>query len=199
MLTTKKKIVKPTGKEATEFENTVAQALLDLENNNGEFKDLKELHIVSAKEIDVAESKKAVVIFVPFRQLKAYNRIQQKLVWELEKKFGGKTVMFIGQRRIIKQVSSSHKVDQQRRPISRTLRAVHDAILEDLVFPNNIVGRRLRFRLDGTKLHKIYLDRKEMTLTEHKLDSFSAVYHKLTGKEVIFEFPVQSSNSAESN
>ncbi|KYQ91716.1 40S ribosomal protein S7 [Tieghemostelium lacteum] len=196
MFTTKKKIVKPAGKEATEFENTVAQSLVDLENNP-DFKDLKDLNIASVKEVEVSEGKKAVVIFVPYRQIKAYNKIQQKLVWELEKKLGGKHVMFIAQRRIIRKPTSNNKVKQQKRPISRTIKAVHDSILEDLVHPNNIVGRRLRYRLDGTKLHKVYLDRKEMTLTEHKLDSFSAVYLKLTGKEVVFEFTVQVNQTQE--
>ncbi|EGG13302.1 40S ribosomal protein S7 [Cavenderia fasciculata] len=195
MLTTNKKIVKANGKQITEFENTVAQALLDLENNSSDFKDLKDLSIVAAKDYDVSDGKKAVVVFVPYRQLKAYNKIQQKLVWELEKKFGGKTVMFIAQRRVLHKATAARPVKQQKIPRSRTVKAVHDAILEDLVFPNNIVGRRLRYRQDGSKLHKIYLDRKEMTLTEHKLDSFTAVYHRLTGKEVVFEFPVQSSSS----
>ncbi|GAM18471.1 hypothetical protein SAMD00019534_016460 [Acytostelium subglobosum LB1] len=190
MLTTKKKIVKSAGKEPTELENSVAQALLDLENNN-DFKSLQNLQIVAAKEFDVSEGKKAIVVFVPFRQLKAYNKIQQKLIWELEKKFGSKNVMIIAQRRIIHQVSSTNKVKQQKVPISRTIKSVHDAMLEDLVYPTNIIGRRLRYRLDGSKLHKVYLDRKEFTVTGHKLDSFSAVYHKLTGKDVVFEFPAE--------
>ena len=32
---------------------------------------------------------------------------------------------------------------------------VHAAILEDLVYPTEVVGKRLRFRLDGSKLHKV--------------------------------------------
>ncbi|EGC32970.1 40S ribosomal protein S7 [Dictyostelium purpureum] len=191
------KLIKNNGKPATEFENTVVQSLVDLETNNQELKDLKDLNVCSVKEIEVAEGKKAVVIFVPFRQLKAYNKIQQKLIWEVEKKLGGKQVMFIAQRRIIRKPTTQNKIKMQKRPISRTIKAVHDAILDDLVFPNNIVGRRLRYRLDGSKLHKVYLDRKEMTLTEHKLDSFSAVYHKLTGKEVVFEFTQQTTSSAD--
>ncbi|KAM9987993.1 hypothetical protein ACTFIZ_003365 [Dictyostelium cf. discoideum] len=190
-----KKIIKPAGKVATEFENTVAQALVDLENNNAELKDLKDLSVCSVKEVDVAESKKAVVIFVPFRQLKNYNKIQQKLTYEVEKKLGGKQVMFIAQRRIIRKPASNNKIKMQKRPISRTIKAVHDAILEDLVFPNTIVGRRLRYRLDGSKLHKIYLDRKEMLSNISKVDSFSAVYHKLTGKEVVFEFTQQTAEN----
>jgi len=35
-----------------------------------------------------------------------------------------------------------------------------------------------------------FLDRKDSTSLEYKLDTFSAVYKRLTGKEVNFEFPV---------
>jgi small subunit ribosomal protein S7e len=35
-----------------------------------------------------------------------------------------------------------------------------------------------------------YLDSKDATSLEYKLDSFSSVYKRLTGKDVVFEFPV---------
>ena len=35
-----------------------------------------------------------------------------------------------------------------------------------------------------------YLDRKEQANTEYKLETFSSVYKKLTGKDTVFEFPV---------
>ena len=52
---------------------------------------------------------------------------------------------------------------------SRTLTAVHDAILDDLVFPAEIVGKRTRVKLDGTKLIKVHLDRSQQTNIEHKV------------------------------
>ncbi|CAM6094477.1 unnamed protein product [Calypogeia fissa] len=58
------------------------------------------------------------------------------------------------------------------RPRSRTLTSVHEAILEDLVHPTEIVGKRIRYRL-------------------YKLKTYSGVYKRLTGKEVTLEYPIQ--------
>ena len=74
-------------------------------------------------------------------------------------------------------------------PRSRTLHAVHTAILDDLVYPAEIVGKRIRIRLDGSRLFKVHLDKTQQTNIEHKTDTFASVYKKLTGKEVNFEFP----------
>jgi Ribosomal protein S7e len=54
---------------------------------------------------------------------------------------------------------------------SRTLTAVHDAILEDLCFPSEIVGKRIRIKLDGTRLIKVHLDKAQQTNVEHKVGS----------------------------
>jgi small subunit ribosomal protein S7e len=40
---------------------------------------------------------------------------------------------------------------------------------------------------------QIYLDPKERNNTEYKLETFSAVYRKFCGKEVVFEYPVTES------
>lgn len=52
---------------------------------------------------------------------------------------------------------------------SRTLTAVHDAILEDLVFPSEIVGKRVRVKLDGSRLIKVHLDKAQQNNVEHKV------------------------------
>ena len=52
---------------------------------------------------------------------------------------------------------------------SRTLTAVYDALLEDLVYPVEIVGKRIRIKLDGTQLIKVHLDKNEQTNIEHKV------------------------------
>ncbi|KAJ9523531.1 hypothetical protein QJQ45_007193 [Haematococcus lacustris] len=220
-----KKIVKERGQEPDEFEESVAQALFDLEATNQELKgDLRDLYITSAKEIDVhGTARKAIIVHVrqiansrpsgaaaaataapeqlavytselqmcapqvPFRLLKAFHKIQPRLVRELEKKFSGKDVVFVATRRIMPPPQNGKS---NSRPRSRTLTAVHDAILDDLVYPTEIVGKRTRFRTDGSKVLKVFLDPKDRNTTEYKLDTFAGVYKKLTGKEISFEFPV---------
>ncbi|KAF2308790.1 hypothetical protein P3X46_032287 [Hevea brasiliensis] len=188
MYTTKQKIHKDKDAEPTEFEESVAQAFFDLENTNQELKsDMKDLYINSAIQIDVAGNRKAVVIHVPFRLRKAYRKIHVRLVRELEKKFSGKDVILIATRRILRPPK---KGSAAQRPRSRTLTAVHEAMLEDIVLPAEIVGKRTRYRVDGSKIMRVYLDPKERNNTEYKLDTFAAVYRKLSGKDVVFEFPV---------
>lgn len=55
---------------------------------------------------------------------------------------------------------------------SRTLTSVYDAILEDLVYPVEIVGKRIRVKLDGSQLIKVHLDKNEQTNIEHKVHLF---------------------------
>ncbi|KAJ9176584.1 hypothetical protein P3X46_011881 [Hevea brasiliensis] len=187
MYTTKQKIHKDKDAEPTEFEESVAQAFFDLENTNQELKsDMKDLYINSATQIDVAGNRKAVVIHVPFRLRKAYRKIHVRLVRELEKKFSGKDVILIATRRILRPPK---KGSAAQRPRSRTLTAVHEAMLEDIVLPAEIVGKRTRYRIDGSKIMKVFLDPKERNNTEYKLDTFAAVYRKLSGKDVVFDYP----------
>ncbi|KAL7415792.1 40S ribosomal protein S7 [Mrakia frigida] len=172
-----------------ETEQTVAQAILDLENNVPELKaELRALQISAAKEVDVKGGKKAIIIFVPVPQLKAFHKVQQRLTRELEKKFSDRHVVFLAQRRMLRQPTRHSRVKQQR-PRSRTLTVIHEKILEDLVFPSEITGKRTRVSTDGSKLTRVFLDSKDSNLLEYKLDSFSSIYRRLTGKDVVFEFP----------
>jgi len=164
--------------------------IFDLQVQTDMKADLQDLFITSAAEVDVGNGRKAVIIHVPFRLLKAFHRIQQRLIRELEKKFSGKHVTIIAQRRILPREGKKNRTSKQARPFSRTLTSVHDSTLEDLVYPTEIVGRRTRVRVDGAKIQKVYLDPKDRTNVEHKLETFTTVYKKLTGKDAAFEFPV---------
>merc|ERR1712080_62955 len=154
----------------------VAQAFLDLESTTDLKADLRPLQFKSVREIDVNGGKKALAIFVPPPSVVGYRKIQTRLTRELEKKFPDRHVVFLAERRILPKRS-------------RTLTAVHDKLLEDLVFPTEITGKRVRYLVGGNKIQKVLLDSKDSTAIDYKLDSYQQLYTKLTGKQVVFEIP----------
>ncbi|CAB3408130.1 unnamed protein product [Caenorhabditis bovis] len=184
------KLLKSDGKPVSEIEKQVSQALIDLETNEEIREQLKELYIVGVKEIEVG-NKTAIIVYVPVPQLKAFHKVQTRLVRELEKKIGGKDILILAKRRILPKPQRGNKAkpQKQKRPRSRTLTAVHDAWLDELVYPAEVVGKRIRVKLDGKKVYKVHLDKTQQTNVGHKTQIFAAVYRKLTGKDVTFEFP----------
>lgn len=80
----------------------------------------------------------------------------RRLTRELEKKFSERHVVFVAQRRMLSKPTRTSRV-KQKRPRNRTLTNVHERILEDLVHPTEIVGKRTRVAVDGSKLLKVYV------------------------------------------
>jgi len=183
----------PSRAKPNEVETNVATALYELETNVPDMRGaLRPLQFMSAREIEVGHGKKAIAISVPVPLLGGWHRSQQRITRELEKKFSDRHVLIIASRRILprpKRSNRSHTTLKQKRPRSRTLTAVHDAILTDLVYPVEIVGKRVRTREDGSKILKVVLDEKERGGVDYRLDTYSEVYKRLTGKGVNFEFP----------
>merc|ERR1712050_308629 len=167
-------------------------ALFDIEvSPSSDIKtDLRDIYISAAKELDVGKTGRAVVVYFPFRVWKSVKKIQGRLIRELEKKFNKKQVVFVANRTILDK--NFRRKGLKVRPRSRTLTSVHESILEDIIGPTEIFGKRTRIGVDGSKVMKVLLDPKDKDKenVEAKLETFSAVYKKLTNKEVAFSFPV---------
>jgi len=176
----------------SELELEVEQHLKDIETAPGnELKsDLKEFKFAGAKEIECPAGaagktpKNAIVMFVPFAVYRESKKCISKLIRELEKKFSKKHVVIVANRTILDK--NFRRKGIQVRPRSRTLTAVHEAVLEDVVYPSEITGKRTRIGADGSKLLKIFLDKKDKESVEEKLHVYSAVYKSLTTKDAVF-------------
>lgn len=167
----------------------MAQELLNLEMTSPELKaSLRDLYITAAKEVDCGGGRKAILLYVPYKLRKSFNKVHQRLVRELEKKFSGRHVLILAQRNILGKSYMRNQKTKGPRPRSRTLTAVHEAILDDVVYPTEIVGKRTRVKVDGKRILKVYLDSKDQANVEGRTDTFAAVYSKLTNKQVTFLF-----------
>jgi len=136
----------------------------------------------------VAKGKKerrVLVVFVPVPLAKIVAKSHKKVVPELEKRLKA-TVLIVLKRTISSKWIKANRT--QKRPRNRTLTSVYDAILEDLVLPANIIAKRTRYRLDGTRFTKVFLDEADRATIEDKLDYIVSYYKLLTKRDIVFEF-----------
>lgn len=131
----------------------------------------------------------AIVIVIPYNAYKLHVKpALQRVIPELEKKTK-RHVVIIAARTMMKP--GAKKSGLRIRPRSRTLTSVQASILEDIVAPSEIVGKRIRVRTDGSQQLRIALDPKDKNKDniDEKLSAYSAVYKALTTKVAEFEFP----------
>merc|ERR1712166_259289 len=139
---------------------------------------------------NVGMNKKALVIFVPYRLRREFQKLQIRLTRELSKKFGSKDILFVGERVVLPR-SYVRKKGNQQRPRTRTLTEVQKGILEDICYPTSIVGKRTRITQDGKRILKVYLNPNCKKECEEKCDTFTAVYKTLCNKMAEFIFPIK--------
>ena len=174
--------------EATALEQQVAAALNEVAagSEEGVKKALTNLKITGVKEAE-ANGLKVLIVAVPYKQVLAYQQVQGFLIPELEKKLEGSQVVIVGKRRAFPKTAETGRRYRAIRPNGRTLKAVNEALLEDVCYPTAIVGKRIHYDLKGGQTTFVFLDQKDSTRVEDRLAGFAAAYNKLTGIRTVFE------------
>lgn len=172
----------------SEVEDSVAKTLFELEKTNKSLRQkLPRFRINGVRMVEVPRTKKAaMVVFYPLRFLMLVRSVQRALTAELEKRHPGCVVVLVAQRKITKRPNDVYKLQKVQR--SKTSTAVFENILDDLIYPNDVVGRRWRFRTDGSKLMKVFLDVRDRKRVESRLPVIAHVYKQLTHRRVSFGF-----------
>ena len=128
---------------------------------------------------------KVLLVRIPYRSLVPFQKSSSEVIAQLEKKFNWPTIVSA-----VRNIQSKSAVTHasQMRPRSRTLTAVHQATLEDVVFPATITGKHTRISADGKKATKIFIDPLDKEIVEDKAEAMAAVYQKLTTHKVTIGF-----------
>eukprot|EP00768_Dysnectes_brevis_P006883 gnl/Dysnectes_brevis/55_a69_13545.p1 GENE.gnl/Dysnectes_brevis/55_a69_13545~~gnl/Dysnectes_brevis/55_a69_13545.p1 ORF type:complete len:216 (-),score=57.39 gnl/Dysnectes_brevis/55_a69_13545:93-662(-) len=188
MFAAARKIRKPVEK-LSEFEKTVATALLDLEKTASDLSiDLKYLYINSAREFPISDDKKAGVVFVPYPLLKNFQAECDVIVRNLEKKIPGHQITIIADRTIRPKPGRRNRSTSAIVPKSRTLTHVHSEMLDDICFPVHIIGKRTVYKTDGSRKLSVLLPKSKETEVSGRVFGFAKIYKKLTGKDTEFTY-----------
>ena len=147
--------------------------------------ELKSLKIISVKEVN-SEGGKVLLVTVPYKQIKTFQSLQSTFHSELEKKVGSQ-VCILGQHRAFPKTPEHGRRYKAIRNYGRTLKSVREALLDDLVYPTAIVGKRTTYSTDGKQVLKVLLDKHDATRVEDRLSGYAAAYNRLTGLTTVFE------------
>lgn len=114
----------------------------------------KHAKVTDVKEFKFTDDNKnqtsALVVYMPYPYYKDHQaQVKQIINYLMQKR---QQHAFVVAKRTVIHKRSDYK---QKIPQNRTLTAVYDAVLEDLLVPGQIVGKRTRVRLDGTHLLKV--------------------------------------------
>lgn len=169
-------------------EQTVGLALADsvahLEGDNKRIGSFIEINKVV--EIPLGKEKPALLVYFSHKSQKVLlTPLYKKIVSDLEKKL--KTIVLLVSARNI-QSRWIKKNRTQKRPFSRTLTSVQEAILTELLLPGSVISDRTRVRLDGSQVRKLVLDKTEQHFLEERTEAIRSAYKKLTTRDIEITF-----------
>ena len=73
-------------------------------------------------------------------------------------------------------------------PRDRTLTAVFDGYLDDILYPATIVGKRIRYPAGKTRTYKVFVDPLDKDTIQYKLPAMTACYRALTNRKLEIDF-----------
>jgi small subunit ribosomal protein S7e len=156
------------------------------ESDQGLKKDLENLKIENANEIAVGD-KRCYLVQVNESSVKNLQNIHSEIVKKLEMNLN-LPVLIVPYR---KKTNGKlfRKLRGTKVPRDKTLTAVYDAYLEDLLHPATIVGKRVRYPKGKSRLFKVHVDPIDRDLVEDKVSAIVACYKALTNRDLVVEFP----------
>jgi len=141
--------------------------------------EVKELKLVGA-------DKKAIpiyIVYLPYVYVNNHRALLPKIVNEIQAKKKIPTFLLTHRTIINKKADFKQKI-----PRNRTLTQVYDSILDDLLAPGIIIGKRIRYRLDGSQHIKVFVNEESKEHLEAKADSIAQIYKILTNRKISIEF-----------
>lgn len=156
------------------------------ENDSALKKGLEDVKIENANEIAVGGDKRCYLIQVNESSVKNLQNVHSNLVQKLEDHFSTPVVIVPFRKKINGKLF--RKFRGTKVPRDKTLTAVHDAYLEDLVYPATIVGKRVRYPKGKGRLFKIFVDNLDKETIEYKTNAIAACYKALTNRDLQIEF-----------
>ena len=171
----------------SEIQKNVSNALEKIKDTEKEHKaELESLKIEHANEVTMSDDQKCFLIQISTQNVSGFKKVHALLTKKLEEHLSS-TVMIIPTRKRVNGKEYRSFVSKKV-PRDRTLTAVFDAYLDDILYPATIVGKRIRYSVGKTRTYKVLVDPLDKESINYRLDAIKASYKALTNRRLDIEF-----------
>ena len=177
-----------TGDQRSALHRDINKIVVDLTKASDIKKTVRTDIVKAVKEMKVQNENdkktySALVVYLPFTYNKNYKSLIPKIINDVQQKKKLPTFIVVDRTVIHKKSDFNQKI-----PRNRTLTSVYDSILEDLISPGIVIGKRMRYHLNGSQHIKVFLNEECRAYIQDKTSIISQIYKKLTNRTVTFEF-----------
>ena len=134
----------------------------------------------------MGEGKKCYLIQISTTDSAGFKKIHSLLTKKFETLLSNPIVLIPAKKRVNGKEFRTYV--SKKVPRDRTLTAVFDGYLDDILFPATVVGKRTRYPTGKTRTYKVLVDPLDKEIVEYKLPALVACYKALTNRKLEIEF-----------
>ena len=170
--------------ETQKYVSAQLEKIKDTEKDHKE--ELDSIKIEHAKEIQINDDRKCVLVLISTNNLVGFKKVHSLLTKKLEENLSNPVIIIPAKKRVNGKEYRTYV--SKKVPRDRTLTAVFDGYLDDILYPATIVGKRIRYPSGKTRTYKVLVDPLDKESIEYKLDAMTACYRALTNRKLEIEF-----------
>jgi small subunit ribosomal protein S7e len=172
----------------SEIEKNIINALEKIKDSEKEHKaELEPLKIEHANEIKMSDDKKCYLIQISTQNLPGFKKVHSLLTQKLEEHLSNAVMIIPARKRVNGKEYRTYV--SKKVPRDRTLSAVFDSYLDDILYPATIIGKRIRYPVGKTtRTYKVIVDSLDKESISDRLDAMKACYKALTNRKLDIEF-----------
>ena len=177
--------------DSTKISEQVAKVFKDFAGRTTENTTaMKDIKIVNVTEFKYEDGKQFLLVNVNEAGAKNLQKVHVELVKSLEST-SGKPCLVIPSRKTV-DGKKFRNFFGKKVPRTKTLTYTRELLLEDLLFPATIVGKRTRYPRGQQKQLKVLIDSVDKDTISSKTTPICVAHKSLTGHELSLDFPATS-------
>jgi len=171
----------------SEIQKNISNEMEKIKDSEKEHKaELESIKIEHANEVQMNDDQKCYLIQISTSNLAGFKKVHSLLTKKFEQHLSD-TVILIPKRKRVNGKEYRTFISKKV-PRDKTLTAVFDGYLDDILFPAIIVGKRVRYSVGKTRTYKVIVDPLDKEMVEYKIPAITACYKAITNRKLEVEF-----------